>query len=176
MSIKRFIGSINYVPITTTAPSNRYWGIDSEFNYGEDIPLLGSTSGIIDIGTTFLLLASDAFMAYRCATGAVEDGDTGLLTVTEEKFMDMESIFITIDSETYELTPNAQIWPRALNDLIGGQQDKIYLIVADMDSQSGSGLDFIGGFTFLQRFYSVFDTTNCRFGLARTVHTTAEIN
>ena len=46
--------------------------------------------------------------------------------------------------QTYELTPNAQIWPRSLNATIGGVPGKIYLVVADMGSLSGSGLDFIG--------------------------------
>lgn len=45
---------------------------------------------------------------------------------------------------TFELTANAQIWPRALNSMLGGSDDKIYLVVADMGSPSGQGLDFIG--------------------------------
>jgi hypothetical protein len=66
-----------------------------------------------------------------------------------------------------------------------------------MGSQSGSGLDFIGlylvcsnfslsqeftlelildGFVFLQRFYSVYDTTNSRVGLATTQFTQATTN
>jgi len=45
-----------------------------------------------------------------------------------------------------------------------------------MGSNSGSGLDFIDGFGFLQRFYSVFDTTNAQVGFATTEFTTAETN
>ena len=45
---------------------------------------------------------------------------------------------------TFELTANAQIWPRALNSTLGGDDDGIYLIVADLGSPSGQGLDFIG--------------------------------
>ncbi|KAG5728929.1 Polyporopepsin [Termitomyces sp. T112] len=172
----KFTGSINYVPITTIEPSDKYWGIDADLVYSENMPLLRLSAGIVDIGTTLLLLASDAFKFYRRAAGAEEDPTTGLLTVTEAQFAEMESLFFTIGSETYELTPNAQIWPRRLNDVIGGGKDKIYLIVADMGTSSGNGLDFIIGFSFLQRFYSVFDTTNRRFGLARTKHTAAEIN
>ena len=43
----------------------------------------------------------------------------------------------------YELTPNAQIWPRALNSTLGGDESKIYLVVADLGSDVGQGLDFI---------------------------------
>ena len=76
----------------------------------------------------------------------------------------------------FELTANAQIWPRSLNTPIGGTAGDIYLIVADSGSNSGSGLDFILGQTFLERFYSVYDTANQRVGLAKTSYTTATSN
>lgn len=76
----------------------------------------------------------------------------------------------------YTLTPNAQIWPRSLNTNIGGTAGSIYLIVSDLGSNSGGGLDFINGFAFLQRFYSVFDTTNRRVGFATTPYTTSTAN
>jgi cathepsin E len=74
------------------------------------------------------------------------------------------------------LTPNAQIWPRALNEDIGGTSDNIYLVVNDLGSNSGEGLDFINGYTFLERFYSVYDTTNQQVGFATTENTNSEIN
>jgi len=74
------------------------------------------------------------------------------------------------------MTPNAQIWPRHLNAMLGGEPGKIYSIVSDLGSPSGSGLDFINGFGFLQRFYSVYDTTNKRAGIAETPCTNAETN
>lgn len=77
---------------------------------------------------------------------------------------------------TFELTPNAQIWPRALNSAIGGTEGSIYLIVNDIGSPSGQGLDFINGFTFLQRFYSLYDTANQRVGFATTPFTDATTN
>ena len=52
-----------------------------------------------------------------------------------------------IGGTTYELTANAQIWPRSQNSQLGGDEGKIYLIVADMGSPSGQGLDFISGFS-----------------------------
>ena len=77
---------------------------------------------------------------------------------------------------TFELTPNAQIWPRALNSEIGGTAGVIYLIVGDLRRNSGQGLDFVNGQTFLERFYSVFDTANQRVGLATTPFTDATTN
>ena len=77
---------------------------------------------------------------------------------------------------TYTLTANAQLWPRSLNTDIGGTTSRIYLIVNDLGSPSGEGLDFINGFGFLERFYSVFDTANKRVGFATTPFTTATTN
>ena len=71
-SNNRFTGSVNYVPITTAKPSDKYWGINADIVYG-DMPLLKLSAGIVDIRTTLLLLASDAFNDYRRAAGAEED-------------------------------------------------------------------------------------------------------
>jgi cathepsin E len=72
---------------------------------------------------------------------------------------------------TYEFTANAQVWPRSLNTFIGGKTGNIYLVVADIGTKTGQGLDFINGFAFLERFYSVYDTANRRVGLATTLYT-----
>ena len=77
---------------------------------------------------------------------------------------------------TYALTPNGQIWPRSLNIYIGGTSSSIYLVVADIGWNSGLGHDFTNGYSFLERFYSVFDTTNSRVGFATTLYTTSTNN
>lgn len=94
----------------------------------------------------------------------------------------------------FEFTPNAQIWPRSvrrlpvcvtcahtchllqLNTAIGGDENLIYLVISDVGSDSGSGLDFIDGYTFLERFYSVYNTGASSFGIATTEYTYAESN
>jgi cathepsin E len=76
----------------------------------------------------------------------------------------------------YEGTANAQLWPRSLNTEIGGTAGDIYLIVADLGQDSGQGLDFVNGYVFLERFYSVFDTAGHRVGFATTPFTTATTN
>jgi cathepsin E len=78
---------------------------------------------------------------------------------------------------SFELTPNAQIWPRKLNAVLpGGKANDIYLVVRDLGQNSGQGLDFILGVPFLERFYSVYDTRHRRVGLATTQFTNAVIN
>jgi len=173
----KFTGEITFVPITSTSPASNYWGIDQSITYGDsNTPILSQTAGIVDTGTTLLMIASDAFKKYEKATGGKMDSTTGLLTVTEAQFEKMQSLFFNIGGVNFELTANAQIWPRSLNSTLGGEEGKIYLIVSDIGNNSGSGLDFINGFGWLQRFYTVFDTQNSRVGVANTPFTDATTN
>ncbi|KAI9462931.1 acid protease [Russula earlei] len=163
-------------PITATFPASSFWGIDQSVSYGTSTSILNTTAGIVDTGTTLILIATDAFDRYRAATGAVPDNTTGLLRITPAQYADLESLFFTVGGTTFELTANAQIWPRALNSFIGGTAEDVYLIVHDLGRPSGQGLDFINGYTFLERFYAVFDTGNRCVGLATTSFTTATSN
>lgn len=50
-------------PITDTFPSNMYWGVNASLQYGEadsnaSCILLENTAGIVDSGTTMLLIAT----------------------------------------------------------------------------------------------------------------------
>lgn len=51
------ISSVNYVPLTTTDPAAYYWGINESISYG-NTSILASTAGIVDTGTTLILIAS----------------------------------------------------------------------------------------------------------------------
>ncbi|EPT03815.1 hypothetical protein FOMPIDRAFT_1022024 [Fomitopsis schrenkii] len=171
----KYTGSIAYVDLTSTYPASEYWGIDQSISYGSET-ILSSTAGIVDTGTTLVLIASDAYSKYKSATGATEDSSTGLLRITSSQYSSLKTLNFKIGGTTYGLTPNAQIWPRSLNTAIGGSASDIYLVVADIGSDSGEGLDFINGYAFLERFYSVYDTTNSRLGFASTSYTSATSN
>ena len=49
---------VNYVPITSTHPANQYWGVDQSIRYGDDTSILSSTAGIVDTGSTLILIAT----------------------------------------------------------------------------------------------------------------------
>ncbi|KAJ7758098.1 acid protease [Mycena maculata] len=166
---------LNYVPITKTSPACNYWGIDQSISYGSE-EIMASCAGISDTGTTLIMLPSTAFQAYQKKTGAVMDSQTQLLTVTQDQYDKMESMFFSIGGVKYELTKNAQIWPRSMNSTLGAKNDQICLVFADMGGMANDGLCFINGFAFLQRFYSVYDTTNSQVGYATTKYTTATTN
>ena len=140
-----------------------------------------------------VLIATDAFKKYQSATGGVPDAATRLLTITSDQFSALQPLNFQINDVcyclsylydipdidiqvTFTLSANAQIWPRSLNTAIGGVAGNIYLIVTDNGSNSGSGLDFIAGQTFLERFYTVYDTANQRVGFATTPYTDATTN
>ena len=63
-----------------------------------------------------------------------------------------------------------------LNTAIGGATDDIFLIVSDLGTNSGEGLDFINGFAFLERFYTVFDSDANTVSFATTQFTDATTN
>lgn len=48
---------IEYFPLTTTSPASRYWGINQSITYNETT-ILSSSAGIVDAGTTLILIAS----------------------------------------------------------------------------------------------------------------------
>ncbi|KIJ33850.1 hypothetical protein M422DRAFT_264141 [Sphaerobolus stellatus SS14] len=149
----KFTGSITFAPITSTNPASEFWGISQTIHYGS----------ATDTGTTPVLLASNAFSAYQKATGAVLDDDTGFLRLTTAQFANLKSLFFTIAGTTFELTANAQARPHNLNADIGGTAN-------NLGTPTGQGLDFINGYGFLERFYSVFDTTNKHVGFATTTN------
>ncbi|KAF4611714.1 hypothetical protein D9613_004262 [Agrocybe pediades] len=171
----KLTGSIGFIPLTTTSPANEFWGINQSIKFGSTT-ILSTTAGIVDTGTTLVLIATNGFNKYKSATGGVIDNNTGLLRFTSSQFSALQNLQFVTAGGTFSLTPNAQIWPRALNADIGGVAGNIYGIVADLGTNSGEGLDFINGFAFLERFYSVFDTANKRVGFATTPFTTATSN
>lgn len=50
-------GPVNYVPLTATSPASTFWGVDQSVSYGGET-ILATTAGIIDTGTSLVLLAT----------------------------------------------------------------------------------------------------------------------
>jgi cathepsin E len=119
---------------------------------------------------------ADVLENYISVIGAILDSSTGFYTITLAQYNSLQPLDFIIGGSTFQLTANAQIWPRSLNSQIGGTDDVIYLAIHTLPNPSGQGLDCVLGFAFLERFYSVFDTTNNRVGFATTQYTTATTN
>lgn len=56
----KITGDISYVPITSTNPASRSWGINQSISYGTT-SILAETAGIVDTGSTFILIATGRF-------------------------------------------------------------------------------------------------------------------
>ncbi|KAG2070040.1 aspartic proteinase [Suillus decipiens] len=168
--------NILYTPLTNTPRASNYWGVDQSIMYGQT-EILARTAGVVDSGTTFLSIATEAYELYKAATGGEYDPDTELLTISEDGYNALQNLHFNIGSQTYTLTPNAQIWPRSINTRINGRSEKtIYLIVRDIGTPFGTGLDFINGYVFMQRFYIAYDATRRLVGFATTSFTYATTN
>ncbi|KAG2365274.1 aspartic peptidase domain-containing protein [Suillus spraguei] len=164
--------NIVYTDITNTRRSQRYWGLDQRITYGNrDINILFPTAGIIDTGCNFIYIASDAYGRYRAATGATINKRNGLLRITPRQYSALQELKFHIGNGVFSLSPNAQIWPRSLNHRIRAEKDDIYLIIKSLSGATGAGLDFIIGWTFMQRFYTVLDRDNRKIGFAMTPFT-----
>ncbi|KAJ8474344.1 hypothetical protein ONZ51_g7284 [Trametes cubensis] len=173
----KYIGNITYAPIATSPAARSFFSTDQSITYGsQSLPIMNTTSGIVDTGTTLTLIPSNAFAAYQNATGAVMDSTTNMLSIPATEYDNLQSLFFTIDETTFEFTPNAQIWPRALNTAIGGTAENVYLIIGDAGEFTSEGINFVNGMTFLERFYAVFYSPNSTVGLANTLYTNSIIN
>lgn len=105
-------------------------------------------TGIVDTGTTLLMLPSSIYDNYMAKTGAVVDAATGWLRVDATQFGNLQDLTFSFNGQSITLTPNAQIWPRALNSAIGGDPNGIYLIVASMQTDIDvTNFDFVLGKT-----------------------------
>ncbi|KAI0653597.1 aspartic peptidase A1 [Cubamyces menziesii] len=166
----KFVREILFAPITTASPSSSYFGVDQGVRYGFET-LLSNNPGIFDTGTSLILLAADAFNNYISLAGAEYDSVTTLYRITPEGYENLQSLFFTINGVEFDFIPNAQIWPRSLNTLIGGSNEYVYLIIGNLGTISGSGMDVVLGMMFIERFYTVFDLENRQVGLAATPFT-----
>ncbi|KAJ3728094.1 family A1 protease [Lentinula guzmanii] len=164
----RYTGQITYTPRETD-----YWGITQSISYG-DTEIMASAIGVVDTGTTLNYMPTDTFNAYINTTGGIYDEVTGLYEITEEQYNALDDLIFTIGGTDFPLTPNAQIWPRDLNENIGGEAGKIYL--AAVATEPVENLNFINGYVFLERYFSIFDNSNSRVGFAVTPYTNATTN
>jgi Eukaryotic aspartyl protease len=162
--------------VTVYPPASSFWGITQTVIYGSSQIIIPFAAGIVDTGTTLLFLPSNAFQTYQNATGGELDPTTGLLKISDAQFEELESLFFFIGGITLEFVPNAQIWPRELNGVIGGEENAVYLIVADSGAIAvdPTAIQFINGFTWLYVFFrcsSVFWCTDSLFSLTVSVST-----
>jgi len=167
-----------YTPVTKASPSSEFWGLDMSITYGPSTTITKKVAGIIDASTSLINLEAKAYEAYQNATGGARDAATGLLSITPAQYAGLKNVTFNIGGADLHLTPNAQIWPRALNTAIGGDANATYLVITDLKAgaSAGDGLAFVLGYPFLERFYTHLDDDKKRIGFAPTAYTYAATN
>ena len=131
-----YLFEVLYAPVTTTPPASMYVGVDAGFGYG-NVTLFknttggSTTAGIVDTGTSLVLLASNIYDKYVNVTGAQYDQTVGLLYVNETQFAKFDNFYVTVNGHSFPLIPDAQRLPASLNSQFNGAADRVYLVVGD---------------------------------------------
>ncbi|KAF9994538.1 hypothetical protein BGZ80_009834 [Entomortierella chlamydospora] len=161
----KYKGKLTYIPVTKKSPAKYYWGVDiPRISFGNHVASTGR-SGIVDTGTTLILLQQNILeKLFSYVPGATLDSNTTLYTIPHGKLNKLKDITFTIGSKPFTLTPQQYMIPQ--NQYENWELTKgvhyTYFSTLGFDAS----LDAIIGQKFLENYYSVFDTTHHRVGLA----------
>lgn len=159
----KFTDELTYVPIPQDRSSSKHWSIEQRITYGshpDEVEILKSGIGVIDTGSSVVHLEYNAFQEYRRVTDSYLDRHSGLLSLREDSKAKKKSLFFEIGGKTFEIPPEDQLWPRALNDVAGGPEDDSYLVYVEMYNDSGVEISLINGFTWRKSLLSQYEHTD----------------
>ena len=177
---------VTYGSITTSSPANTFWGFDASISYGA-ASLQPASAGIIDHGTTLLLLATNSFNNFMSLSGATMDQSTGLPVLSGCTGLDsLDPIILTFAGVNITIPYGQYLWPREHNTAIGGSSSDCYLAIGDVGTdfnsfregpglrfrrstdpnKNGNGINFIMGYNTLKHFTVVLDGVQSSIGMA----------
>ncbi|KAG6330536.1 hypothetical protein ID866_8553 [Astraeus odoratus] len=157
--------NVNYVPVSTRFPASYYWSVDADMMYGHTV-LFAIETGVVDCGAPMISIPDYAFSAYASATGGTLH-PSGLLTITQDQYNNLQMLRIYIGDQFYNLSPNAQIHARTpLNS-------DIWLVI---EQHPAGDIAFLLGVPFFQRYYVVLNSGSNEIGFASHIHTDSTTN
>jgi len=143
-----YTGDINYIPVSRA----KYWQITVDsFSIGN----LSKVEGILDTGTSLMVMPTDTVNAFGKQIGA-----TSVMgkewTIDCSKISSLPTLDISIGGKSYPLEGKDYVLQVSGECLLG---------MSGMDL-SKEGLSLILGDVFLRKYYAVFDLGKTRVGLA----------
>ncbi|KAF9199930.1 hypothetical protein BGZ49_009893 [Haplosporangium sp. Z 27] len=159
----KYQGDLHYIPITKRYPTSYYWGVDIDSISFGDIPATILEAGIVDTGTTLIMLAEYILEILFLTVGGYQDQNSGLYVIPKGNLGDLEDVTFELNGKSFSLSPQQYLIPTNQFDNWGLTKGIHYTYFAPM---SFTGIDAIIGMKFLENYYSVYDTTNNRVGLA----------
>ncbi|KAF8978165.1 hypothetical protein BGZ46_006762 [Entomortierella lignicola] len=160
---RKYKGKLHYIPITKRQPASYYWGVDIDSISFGGIPATILEAGIVDTGTTLIMLAEYILEFLFLTVGGYQDQNSGLYVIPKGKLSDLKDVTFNLNGKPFSLSPQQYLIPNNQFEHFGLTKGIHYTYFAPMGL---SGIDAIIGMKFLENYYSVYDTTNNRVGLA----------
>ncbi|KAF8335926.1 putative cathepsin E [Cantharellus anzutake] len=158
----KYKGVLKYAPITRSSHYKEFWGIDINKVSNSGMVIGRNLHAIVDTGTTLTYLPDAVYYKFANANNGSRDSSSGLLAFgTKPKGI----LSITIGGRDFTLTPDQYLIPRFLYHYFELDGDTRYFAWLAAIGY-GADIEFILGQKFLEHYYSVYDATSKRVGLA----------
>ncbi|KAJ6480983.1 putative aspartic protease [Mycena sanguinolenta] len=173
----KFSGEITFVGKTTVIPYSDFWGITvTSITYGS-VVIGAAASAIVDTGITLIYIPTVAYNSFALASGGKTDPETGLLswtmlpTYVAIPQYPSANLAFNIGGVSFMLTPSQFTIPAAQYANFELPRGKFYGWISDGGNVTAN-INYVFGQKFLENYYSVYDTTNNRVGLATRASST----
>ncbi|XP_016976346.2 cathepsin D [Drosophila rhopaloa] len=148
----KFQGNLHYVPISLS----NSWSLEITITTVETKQIGGRINGILDTGTSLVLMPQETYdNLIKALSAKLQDG-YNVLTCRRESLPDIN---IVIGGKVFPLTSNDYLIELTLN-----RKKICVLAIAPIKMNF-----WVLGDIFLVRYYTVYDATNKRIGLAKAV-------
>jgi len=154
----RYTGTINYVPLS----AEDYWRINVASVTVGGASVSGQASMILDTGTSLIAASPSATNSIMSKIGGKSQGD-GTFEVNCNALSSLPTLTFNINGVAYSIPPSAYI----IEYFDGRENVCLVGIMSSGDSM------WILGDVFIRQFYTIFDHTNKRIGLAKATGSSA---